>query len=121
MYDSERVLLIDYDGPHPHTLMAQLCQVGGLMIDKLAILDPGAATAWDQLREPAEVPMPIRPAPVTEVLGDLAHALRATDMTWPRNDDEDFLDTGRWPGPAAATTYPTGPTTPNYPNRNAAN
>ncbi len=93
VYGSERVLLIDYDGPHPHTLIAQLCQIGGLMIDKLAILEPGAATAWDELREPTEVPMPIRQAPVTDVLGDLAHALRVTDMTWPRNDDEDFLDT----------------------------
>ncbi len=92
VYDSERVLLIDYDGPHPHTLMAQLCQVGGLMIDTLAILQPGAATAWDQLREPTEVPMPIRHAAVADVLGDLAHALRTTDLTWPRNDDEDFLD-----------------------------
>jgi hypothetical protein len=44
VYDSERVLLIDYDGPHPHTLLAQPCQVGGLMIDKLVVLDPGAAT-----------------------------------------------------------------------------
>jgi hypothetical protein len=92
VWDSERVLLIDYDGPHPHTLMAQLCQVGGLMVDKLAILEPGAATAWDELREPTEVPMPIRQAPIADVLGDLANALRATDMTWPRNDDEDFLD-----------------------------
>jgi len=25
------------------------------------------------------------------VLGDLAHALRTTDMTWPRDNDEDFL------------------------------
>ncbi|WP_293010601.1 hypothetical protein [Mycobacterium sp.] len=92
VYDSERVLFIDYDGPQPHTLLAQLCQVGGLMIDKLAVLQPGATTAWDQLRELDDVPMPIRQAPVAEVLADLAHALRMTDMTWPRNDDEDFLD-----------------------------
>ena len=81
VYDSERVLIIDYDGPHPHTLLAQLCQVGGLMIDKLVVLEPGAATGWDELCEP------------TDVLGDLAHALRVTDMTWPRNGDKDFLDT----------------------------
>lgn len=93
VYDSERVLLIDYDGPHPHTLLAQLCQVGGLIIDKLVVLEPGVATGWDELCEPTDVPMPMRPAPVTDVLGDLAHALRVTDMTWPRNDDEDFLDT----------------------------
>ena len=92
IYHSERVLFVDYDGPQPHTLMAQLCQVGGLMIDTLAVLQPGAATAWDELHEPDEVPMPIRQAPVADVLADLAHALRMTDMTWPRNDDEDFLD-----------------------------
>ena len=106
---AERVLLIDYDGPHPHTLLAQLCQVGGLMIDKLVVLEPGVATGWDELCEPTDVPMPMRQAPVTDVLGDLAHALRVTDMTWPRNDDEDFLDTRAWACPVAATTCPTGP------------
>ncbi|RZI53495.1 MAG: hypothetical protein EOP16_02550 [Pseudonocardia sp.] len=92
VYDSERVLFIDYDGPHPHTLMARIYQVGGLMIDKLALLNPGAATTWDQLREPDEAPMPLQSTPVAEVLADLAHALRNTDMTWPRTDDEDFCD-----------------------------
>jgi hypothetical protein len=29
--------------------------------------------------------------------------------------------TARWPGLAAATTYPTGPTTPSCPSRNDAN
>ena len=37
------------------------------------------------------MPMPRRRAPVADVLADLASALRVTDMTWPRNDD-DFLD-----------------------------
>ncbi|TQC46066.1 hypothetical protein EEB14_28245 [Rhodococcus sp. WS4] len=92
VYDSERVLFIEYDGPRPHTLMAHIYHVGGLMIDKLAVLNPGAATTWDQLREPDEAPMPLQSAPVAEVLADLAHALRTTDMTWPRTDDEDVLD-----------------------------
>jgi hypothetical protein len=92
VWASERVLFVDFHGTHPHTVMAQLCQVGGLMVDKLAILEPGAATAWDELRGADEVPMPIRQAPVADVLADLAHALRLTDMTWPRNDDTDFLD-----------------------------
>ena len=42
VWDSERVLLVDYDGAHPHTLMAQVCETGGLLLDKLAILEPGA-------------------------------------------------------------------------------
>lgn len=92
VYDSERVLFIDYDGPHPHTLMAHIFQVGGLTIDKLALLNPGAATTWDQMHEPNEAPMPLQSAPVAEVLADLANALRTTDMTWPRTDDEDFCD-----------------------------
>ncbi len=46
------------------------------MIDTIAIGEPGAATAFDELLEPTEVPVPIRPASVTDVLGDLADALR---------------------------------------------
>ncbi|MFI7129202.1 hypothetical protein ACIBQ1_26110 [Nonomuraea sp. NPDC050153] len=92
VWDSEQVLLIDYDGPHPHTLMAQILHPGGLMIGKLAILEPGAAAQWDQPLESDEVPMPISQAPVADVLADLADALRTTDITWPRNDDENFVD-----------------------------
>jgi hypothetical protein len=92
VWDSERVLLIDYDGPHPHTLMAQICEVGGLLVDKVAVLEPGAASRWDQLRVDEHVPMPITEQPVADVLADLAGALRTTDITWPRNDDDDFID-----------------------------
>jgi hypothetical protein len=121
VYDSERVLLIDYDGPHPHTLIAQLCEVGGLMVQKRAVLKPGAVTEWHDLLKAGEAPMPIRPAQVTDVLGDLAHALRVTDMTWPRNNDEDFLDTRAPAWSRCRDHYPTGPTTPSCPNRNATN
>ncbi|MDX3109211.1 hypothetical protein ACIBO5_38625 [Nonomuraea angiospora] len=72
--------------------MAQVLKPGGLLIDKIAILEPGAAAQWDQLREADELPMPISQAPVADVLADLAAALRTTDITWPRNDDENFID-----------------------------
>jgi hypothetical protein len=91
VWDSERVLLVDYDGPHPHTLMAQIYQTGGLLVGKLAVLEPGAASRWDQVRADEEVPMPIAERPMADVLADLADALRVTDITWPRNDDEDFV------------------------------
>jgi hypothetical protein len=91
VWDSERVLLIDYSGPHPHTLMAQIYLTGGLFVGKLAILEPGAAGRWDQLRTDEEAPMPIAEQPVADVLTELATALRTTDITWPRNDDEDFV------------------------------
>lgn len=92
VWDSERVLLVDYDGPHPHTLMAQIRQTGGRLVGKLAVLEPGAASRWDQLRADEEVPMPIAGQPIADVLADLADALLITDITWPRNDDEDFVD-----------------------------
>src|SRR5580658_8257874 len=41
VWDSERVLLVDYDGPHPHTLMAQIFETGGLLVGQLAVLEPG--------------------------------------------------------------------------------
>jgi hypothetical protein len=92
VWDSERVLFLGYDGPRPHTLMAQIDQTGGVLVDKLAVLEPGAVAHWDDLHDQEQVPMPITTEPVGDVLAELADALRTTDMTWPRNDDEDFLD-----------------------------
>lgn len=92
VWDSERVLLIDYDGPHPHTLLAQVSRAGGIWVRKLAVLERGAASRWEELREPGEVPMPITALPPAEVLTELADALRTTDITWPRNDDDDYVD-----------------------------
>lgn len=92
VWESERVLLVDYDGPHPHTLMAQIYQTGGLVVGELAVLEPGAPDRWDQLRADEEIPMPITRQPVADVLADLATALHTTDITWPRNDYESFAD-----------------------------
>jgi hypothetical protein len=63
-----------------------------VLVEKLALLKPGAAAAWEQLRDSGEVPMPIVECPVADTLAELAHALRITDMTLPRQDDEDFVD-----------------------------
>ncbi|MEU6324645.1 hypothetical protein [Streptomyces sp. NPDC047009] len=91
VWDSERVLFIDYDGPVPHTLMAYIGEVGGTLVDKLALLEPQAALAWEGTRDEDEVPMPLAEEDAAEVLADLAAALRLTDMTWPRHDDEDVV------------------------------
>ncbi|MEU5419229.1 hypothetical protein [Streptomyces sp. NPDC020667] len=91
VWGSERVLFIEYDGPVPHTLMAQIGEVGGTLVDKLALLAPKAVTAWEEARETGEVPMPLVGQNVGDVLADLAAALRLTDMTWPRQDDEDVV------------------------------
>ena len=92
VWDSEHVLFVEFAGQTPHTLMAQIPLAGGVLVDKLAVLQPGAAETWDRLREPGEVPMPAVECAVEVALAELADALRATDMTWPRHDDEDFLD-----------------------------
>lgn len=92
VWDSERVLFIAYDGPTPHTLMAQIIETGGTMVDKLGLLLPDAATAWSGMRDDEDIPMPLTDHDVPAALADLAAALRMTDMTWPRHDDEDFVE-----------------------------
>jgi hypothetical protein len=90
-WESERVLFVEFDGPTPHTLMASVLDVGGVVVNKLAVLQPGAAASWEDLREDGEVPMPLSGQPAEEVLAELASGLRQTDMLWPRHDDEDFV------------------------------
>ena len=96
VWDSERVLFIQYDTTDPyatgHTLMAQILEPGGTMVVKLAVLLADAAQRWEALREPGEVPMPLVEQRVETVLADLAAALRQTDLYWPRPDDEDFVE-----------------------------
>ncbi|MEU4564325.1 hypothetical protein AB0F72_38585 [Actinoplanes sp. NPDC023936] len=92
VWDSEHVVFVEFAGQTPHTLMAQISLPGGVLLEKLAVLQPGAAETWDRLREPGEVPMPAVECPVDVALAELADALRTTDMIWPRHDDEDFVD-----------------------------
>lgn len=89
VYDSERVLFIEYG---THTLLAEIGTTGGVVVEQLRLLQPGAADAWAGMRDDDEVPMPIEEVPVADALADLAGALRHTDMLWPRHDDEDFVD-----------------------------
>jgi len=70
VWDSERVLFIEYDTTDPHatthTLMAQILEPGGTMVTRLGILRPGAAQHWDDLREPDEV-QPLLRQPIAAV------------------------------------------------------
>ena len=91
VWQSERVLFVDFDGPNPHTLSASVIDVGGTMVTRLGVLHRGAARAWDDAHDPDEVPMPLSEHPVDEVLAELASAMRDTDMVWPRQDDDDFV------------------------------
>lgn len=92
VWDSEHLLAIEFADPVPHTLMAQTRLVGGVLVEKLALLSTEAAEVWDELRDNDAVPMPIVECSVPDALAELADALRTTDMTLPRQDDEDFVD-----------------------------
>jgi hypothetical protein len=92
IWDSEHVLFVEYGDPVPHTLMAQIMLPGGVLVEKLGLLKPGAAASWERLRAAGQVPMPVVECSVADALAELAHALRVTDMTIPRQDDDDFVD-----------------------------
>ena len=91
----ERVLFVDFDGPRPHTLMAQIDQLGGIEVTTLGLLVFGAAPGWDRLCDQRPVAMPIQAQPVTEVLAELAAALRVNEASRTgnnRNDRDDHDD-----------------------------
>jgi len=88
VWGSERALLIEFDGPSPHSLIAFIAPMGPRVVHRLGVLKAGAAEQWDQTRPADAPPMPLTDAPVDEVLAELADALQATDQLWPRQVDE---------------------------------
>ncbi len=96
VWDSERVLFIEYTSGDPmateHTVMGRVLTVGTTIVSRLMILQAGAVASWASLHAPDEAPMPLVEMPVAEALADLADCLRTTDLVWPREDDDDFVD-----------------------------
>jgi hypothetical protein len=92
VWQSERVLFVDVEGPRPHTVVASILDTGGSFVDRLGLLEFGAGQHWDAEREPDEVPMPLVAVAVDEALTELATALRDTDMVWPRQDDPSYVE-----------------------------
>lgn len=91
VWESEHMLIVEFDGASPHTLAAAVTTVGGSRVSTLAVAKAGAAAAWLDVREDG-MPMPLSAQPVAEVLAELADLLQTTDMYWPRNNDQDFVD-----------------------------
>jgi hypothetical protein len=91
VWESERVLFVEYAGPQPHVLMAAINDVGGSFVERLQLLEPGAAHSWAEREEADETPMTMTECEPGDALAELAAALRVTDMTLPVNDDEDFV------------------------------
>ncbi|WP_433381517.1 hypothetical protein ACQPZX_17245 [Actinoplanes sp. CA-142083] len=96
VWDSERVLFVEFtasgDAEATHTLMAQILTTSGTMISYLDVLRAGAAASWEEAVGPDRPPMPLTEATADDVLAELADALRATDMLWPRPDEDDYID-----------------------------
>jgi hypothetical protein len=89
-WDSQRVLMVEYAGQKPHTLLADILLAGGNHVLDLELLEPDAASTWASAQ--TEAPMPLTAQPVEDVLGELADSLRQTDMTWPRQDEASYVE-----------------------------
>lgn len=93
VWEARRVLFVDFDGPRPHTLLTAVSEVGGRLVVELALVEPGSAAKWGERGGGGELPpmQPLVELPVDEVLADLADAMRQTDITLPRQADEDYV------------------------------
>lgn len=79
-WGSRQVLLVEYGGYTPHTLLADVAHLGGGSdVEELAILDPGLAQRWDEVMGSGEFPVVLEPAGVADALGQLAALLSITD------------------------------------------
>jgi hypothetical protein len=92
-WGSRFFLLVQHDGPQPHTLFADVSTPGGAYVLELHVLEPDAVDHFDEVAHVG--PMTLEPAPADEVLAELASVLGRTDMVWPRNDDPEFAEIRR--------------------------
>lgn len=90
-WDDDRVHLIRYDAPVPHTLLVSESRALGHWIDTLGVTDTDLIAEWGP-QIYGDVIRTIRERPVADVAADIAEALRMTGMTWPPQTDEDYLD-----------------------------
>ncbi|WP_127504165.1 hypothetical protein [Actinoplanes solisilvae] len=91
VWDSEHVLFVEYGGSVPHTLMAQIQLAGGVLVEEIILLTADAVATWNARQEPGQAPILAIEAPVGDVLAELADALRTTDLTVPRQDEEAYV------------------------------
>lgn len=91
VWDSERMLFVEYAEPEAHTLMAFIDLAAGGFIGTLQLLGPDGAKGWERRQEPDDVSMPLEERPASEVLAELAEAMRKTDMMFPRQADEGYV------------------------------
>jgi hypothetical protein len=92
VWGAERMIFVEYETPEPHTLVAQVLDAGGRLVETLVLVVGGdVAAEWDQHRTDDDVPMPVEELPVETVLADLADAMASTDAMVPAQDEENFV------------------------------
>ncbi len=89
---SSKALFVDYDDDSGkgHTLMLQATTPGGVMAGVLDILPRDAVATWDGLVDQRSGVMPLSPAPVDEVLAEIADVMATTDAYWPRYASDEY-------------------------------
>lgn len=90
-WDDDRVHLIVYDAPVPHSLLVSESRCLGSWVDTLGVSDADMIAEWGpQLH--SEMVMELRERPVADVARDMARALHMTGMTWPPQTDDNYLE-----------------------------
>ncbi|UER54182.1 hypothetical protein HJG43_06110 [Kineosporiaceae bacterium SCSIO 59966] len=88
VWGAERLIFVEFEQPTVHTLVAQVLDVGGRLVESLALaLGPGVAQDWAGHRAPDDVPMEPVETPVEVALTDLADALAASELLGATDDD----------------------------------
>lgn len=91
VWDSRRILWVEFASPRPHTLGVWTETTRGLYVTAINGYPPDAQQAWaEHIDEPT--PMPLVETPTDEVLAEIAEAMQRTDITWPRNSEELYVE-----------------------------
>lgn len=86
-WGSRQVLVVEFGGPTPHTLLADIAHGAGTNIEELALLEPGLDKRWADMTAEEEFPLPLESIPVADALTALAALLELTDEVEGRTDE----------------------------------
>ncbi len=91
-WGSRQVLFVEYGGPTPHVMLADIAHLGGSSdVEELALLDAGLAARWDQIMAEDEFPVVLSSIPVEDALAQLARLLKLTDGAPDRAEATDYF------------------------------
>jgi len=92
VWGSTVVASFEVSGPEPFTLLAAITTLAGARVDTIWVESPGDEDAWLAGLDPGTPPFVKVEQPVPEALAALAETMGLTDMTWPRSDDDGYIE-----------------------------